>query len=272
MISKIHTACKDCIFAVYKEKTQVDCKLNKIEKIKKEGLNVIESFDDDKEFFVIDNHICTTYRNELLFKDKTVDEHIELVKKQAKPRIACIVLVKSDNDNELKETIHSIINQSEEFSEVIFLLMSDIKPSKVMNVLEKNNAKFKWSIKQIIDNYWEGSKSINVAIQRSRSTYASVFNSGFIVPKDFVKQICDAIVEDLKRFILLKPIDKDNNALTFQVYAFNALRGNEEAFVDETNEKPVNSFIDKISYIAASQNLTHLIKNCEDICNCIKKN
>ena len=76
----------------------------------------------------------------------------------------------------------------------------------------------------------------------------------------------------MKRFILLKPIDKDNNALTFQVYAFNALRGNEEAFVDETNEKPVNSFIDKISYIAASQNLTHLIKNCEDICNCIKKN
>lgn len=272
MVSKIHTACKDCIFATYENNTQTGCKLNKIEKMKNTGLNVIESFDDQKEFFVIDNHICTTYRNELLFKDKSVEDHIEIVKKQAMPRIACIIIVSSDDESILNKTILSILEQSVEFSEVIFSLMSNIKPSKIMSILNEKKVNFKWSIKQIVDDYWEGSKSINVAIQKSRSTYASVFNAGFIIPKDFVKEICNSIVEDLQRFILLKSIDEKNNALTFQVYAFNALRGNEEAFVDDNNQKPVNSFVDKISYIAASQNLTHLIKNCDEICHCMKKN
>jgi len=36
MFSKLHTSCKNCIFATYDEenKTQIGCKFNKIEKLK----------------------------------------------------------------------------------------------------------------------------------------------------------------------------------------------------------------------------------------------
>ena len=272
MFSKLHTSCRDCIFATYDEqnKTQKGCELNKIEKLINSGVKVVESFDEEKEFYVLDNHACMTYRKKLL-PNKTIEEQAEIAKKQATPRIDCVITVESDDILDLEKTIKSLINQENQFHEVVFCILSKIKPSQIVSLINTNEGKFKWSIKQIIDEYWTGSKAINVAVQKSRSTYASVFNSGFEIPKTFVKEMCHSLTEDMKRFIMLNSVDEKSNGLTVQIYAFNALRGNEEAYTDEENAKPVNSFIEKISYIAANQNLTNLIKNCEEICPCIKK-
>lgn len=272
MFSKLHTSCKDCIFAIYddEKKTQKGCQFNKIEKLKGNGVKVVESFDDEKEFFVLDNHACMTYRKNLL-PNKTIEEQIEIAKNQAMPRIDCVITVESNEIGDLEKTIITLIKQEIQFNEIIFCVLSKIKPSQIISIINKNNGKFKWSIKQIVDEYWTGSKAINIAVQKSRSTYASVFNSGFEIPVNFVKEMTNSLAEEMKRFIMLNPIDEKSNGLTIQVYAFNALRGNEEAYVDDEKSKPVNSFVEKISYIAASQNLTNLIKDCEEICPCLKK-
>lgn len=272
MFSKLHTSCKECIFATFDDqnKTQTGCKLNKIDKLVNNGVKVVESFDEEKEFFVLDNHACMTYRKKLL-PNKTLEEQVEIAKKQASPRIDCVITVDSDDILELEKTILSLINQESQFNEIVFCVLSKIKPSQIVSLINKNEGKFKWSIKQIVDEYWTGAKAINIAVQKSKSTYASVFNTGFEVPKTFVKEMIFSLAEEMKRFIMLNPIDEKSNGLTIQIYAFNALRGNEEAYTDDEQSKPVNSFIEKISYIAASQNLTNLIKNCEEICPCIKK-
>jgi hypothetical protein len=55
---KTQTSCKDCLFAIYGGKTQTSCAANRIQLF---GDNVIEAFDDDKEFYVI-NRFCNYYR------------------------------------------------------------------------------------------------------------------------------------------------------------------------------------------------------------------
>lgn len=55
----IKTNCKDCAFAIYEDKSQISCKFNRIEKF---GKDVIEAYDNDNEFYVIDR-LCTYYRN-----------------------------------------------------------------------------------------------------------------------------------------------------------------------------------------------------------------
>ena len=272
MISRLHTSCKECIFAIYDEsnKTQVGCKLEKLDKLKDNGVEVIETFDEEKEFYVLNNHACMTYRNKLM-EDKTLDEQMEIVKQQAKPRMACIILIQNNNESDLENTIKSLVEQEEQFREVIFTNLSDIKPSVIIDLINKHEGKFKWSVKQILDEYWIGSKSINHALEKSRSTYACIFNSGFIINKFFVKEIIDALCNQMKRFIMLKGIDEKDNGLTVQTYAFLSLRGNEEANTDDEQGASVNSFLEKISYIASTQNMFHLIKNCEEICPCMKK-
>lgn len=50
------TSCKNCVFAIYDGKTQTGCMNNRIEK-----LSVVEAYDLDKEFYVI-NGLCNYYR------------------------------------------------------------------------------------------------------------------------------------------------------------------------------------------------------------------
>lgn len=64
IISPIHTACKQCVFAKYENKTQVDCYLDYISKFKDKNLNILEVYDEDKEFYVINDKRCIGYKNE----------------------------------------------------------------------------------------------------------------------------------------------------------------------------------------------------------------
>lgn len=55
----IKTSCKNCAFAVYSDKTQISCEFDRISKFKDD---VIEAYDNDCEFYLIDR-LCTFYRD-----------------------------------------------------------------------------------------------------------------------------------------------------------------------------------------------------------------
>lgn len=272
-MSGLRTSCKDCFYAKYDdlEKTQIGCYFNKIEKLKKIGVQVVEAYDEQKEFYVLESHACMSFRTKssMIAANQNIEESMIDTRKQMSPRIAVVINVSDDNLENLTKTIKSISEQEMPFCEVIFCISSNIKPSEIISIINNLKCTFKWSIKQITDEYWIGSRSVNVAVQKSKSTYFSLFNSGFIIPKEYVKQIDVAICDNLERFVILEPIDTQNNGALYQTYAFNSLRGNEEAYSEE-EEKPAHNFFDKISYIAIKQGLTNLIKKCEDICPCMK--
>lgn len=57
------TSCKDCILAIYSDKTQTGCQANRIEKYKAQSKDLVfEAYDEEKEFFVI-NRLCNFYRD-----------------------------------------------------------------------------------------------------------------------------------------------------------------------------------------------------------------
>lgn len=47
----LYTSCKDCKFAIYNEATQTGCQADQIERFGEE--NILEAYDEDKEFYVI---------------------------------------------------------------------------------------------------------------------------------------------------------------------------------------------------------------------------
>lgn len=82
-IDIIHTPCKNCIFALYEDKTQVGCHLGYLDKYKNKGLNVIEAYDNDLEFFVINGKKCVGYRENPWFAKYGL-EHASLEDKTSK--------------------------------------------------------------------------------------------------------------------------------------------------------------------------------------------
>ncbi len=72
-IEPIHTACKNCVYATYSGITQYDCKLDYISLFKEKKLDILEAYDEDKEFYVINNKKCIGYTTEEWFKQKKLD-------------------------------------------------------------------------------------------------------------------------------------------------------------------------------------------------------
>lgn len=85
------TSCKDCIFALYDGTTQVGCEDNRIEKFEDD---IVEAYDNDKEFFVI-NRLCTLYRTSA-WNNGIKD--LEKAKKES--YISCDILIDCNNINE----------------------------------------------------------------------------------------------------------------------------------------------------------------------------
>lgn len=68
IIDRIHTSCKDCVFAVYENQTQTNCSMGMIDKYKSKNCEIIEAYDEDKEFYIINSRKCINHRKESWFK------------------------------------------------------------------------------------------------------------------------------------------------------------------------------------------------------------
>ena len=84
-IQIIHTPCKSCVFALYEDKTQTGCHLSYIEKYKDKGIEVLEAYDNDLNFYIINGKKCIGYRENPWFAKYGL-EHSSLEEKTSKFR------------------------------------------------------------------------------------------------------------------------------------------------------------------------------------------
>ena len=102
------TSCRDCVFSTKVGATQIGCELNRLDRFRERGTNVIEAEDlDDNEFFVI-YEWCNAYR-EQEWKDLHNDP-IKQVKKELSVKLGYIVIITNKNSDreDFKKTIDSI--------------------------------------------------------------------------------------------------------------------------------------------------------------------
>jgi hypothetical protein len=98
---KIQTNCKDCLFAIYNDKTQVSCATNRIVAF---GNDVVEAYDDDKEFYVI-NRFCNYYRK-TTWNDGEID--FEKLKKETDIPFDLFISAKGLSSNELIQLLFNL--------------------------------------------------------------------------------------------------------------------------------------------------------------------
>jgi hypothetical protein len=72
-VAPIHTPCKNCVFSKYSGKTQDGCHLDFIDRYKNSGAEILEAYDNDLEFYIINNKKCLGYREESFFKRKGME-------------------------------------------------------------------------------------------------------------------------------------------------------------------------------------------------------
>lgn len=96
-VKKIHTVCKDCTFATYKDKTQVGCYIDMLMKYEaSDKIEVLEAYDDDKEFYIVNGKKCPGYKEENYFKsrdlqDLSLEEKASYVKSRIKLNYMAVI-------------------------------------------------------------------------------------------------------------------------------------------------------------------------------------
>jgi hypothetical protein len=267
-LSSIHTPCKNCLFAMYENDKQIGCKLDRLKYHK----NIIEVYDDEKTFYVVDKSFCLFYRTkELMDYLKIPEEQWEsATKDQVKLPVHIILLFNKDNTHEdliaslkaLKSQYYlpamvtvankqydSYTKDPENFCKPIVLYKS-LVDCNFKNITFKNIYDDEIRDREIIDLVFDSTKHLPIPIYM-------VFNVGYSIPETFMKELDDAVINNGISLNFAHPVDEINGMVVSRVahkkYSGNAFNVNIE---------------DKIKM--SEENLDKIIFNITDICPSIK--
>lgn len=160
-IDTIHTPCKNCVFAEYNDKTQIGCHLKYIDRFKRSNIDVIEAYDEEKEFYIINKKKCIGYRENKWFASKnlgdaSLDDKIEFFNKHNFLHYLLIINLSEFNT---EESINSLISELNSLvikpRKVIFVRYVSNKNhpySLVQDILRKSQLDCKWRLQTMLDD------------------------------------------------------------------------------------------------------------------------
>lgn len=268
-ITQLHTNCRECTFATYSGKTQTDCELGRIEAYRDSGAEIVEAYDDDdKEFFVINDRLCVYHRDKEWAKHYSKSELINIVNAQTKiPYHLIIVYPKNGVLEELQKTVDSLkiqFNPPTIVSIVNWSSGSSLYEDNmaIEGVLSSNEGSFEWRIQNILNSDVSVRNAIDLTIDGTYYKYNYpfylVFNSGFVVPEEFSKELHEAILTKGLQMIFGHPVNEDLDAMLVNKMMHRKHTGN--AFYVNVEDK-IKEF---------EENAEQFFFNMEDVCPSLK--
>lgn len=154
IIHPLHTSCKNCVFSKYENDTQTGCLTGMLEKYKERDIEILEVYDTDKEFFVINDRACISKRTEEYFQN-TVMENSSIEEKTAYvlslQSLQYLAVV--DCNNRTPEQLYEVlseINKCKIKPKCVMVVIPDSTPLMASNYyqsIHKSNIGCKWKIK-----------------------------------------------------------------------------------------------------------------------------
>ena len=110
-VSAISTICKNCLFAQYDEDIQVGCHFDRTEKVNKHNVyELIEAEDEDKKFYILNNHICP-YQRTKTWRHADSDNIAEIAIDEVYMPWAAILFYRHNGLDAVEERIKEIKSQ-----------------------------------------------------------------------------------------------------------------------------------------------------------------
>jgi len=276
-LQKIHTSCKDCIFAKYEEKTQMGCKLGRVEAFTTLG-NTLEAEDDERQFFLINGRYCNAYQPETgdFAKAFKPEDWATTMRKMLQLRLSVLVVMEDGTDPQILEpTIEALLSQTLVPHQVVFINnQTAVKPAELHSRLFKQLGNtMTWRINQIFERTKEQKfvspeRAIDLAIPSVVGSYYTVIRPGTKLPQTFVKDLDVALNDKMERFSLLLPTPA-GNGLTVQtdMHKHPQINGNVPS-VYELDGKNVllNTVVEKLQHYAKLEDRQYMIRSVTDIC------
>jgi hypothetical protein len=220
IISEIHTSCKDCSFAVYSDQTQTGCELNLIEKYKGKGASIIEAYDAQQEFFIINGKKCIGYRDKKWSAELSMEEKKEKVLIQNNIKYILFIDLQKFTNDKFEKLIDDISSVSIKPSTIILLRYNYINVNfeyeYIRSKLQNSGISCKWRIQTMVDEDVSIRSVLSSTISTNTQYKVMLYVSDYTDIAD-INKILDlanhTIYEDLASFIVVS--NKEHTAKLF---------------------------------------------------------
>lgn len=160
-ISAVHTPCKMCAFAKFENKTQIGCSLEYIDIYKNNNIEILEAYDNEKEFFIINDKKCIGYRESKWFdkRDMTnssIDEKIAKYRESDYSHYLAMIDLKNIDLSQLENILLDLAQCSIKPQKIIIIRYQnnnyEFGYKNIESVFQKTNIGCKWRIQTMLEN------------------------------------------------------------------------------------------------------------------------
>jgi hypothetical protein len=239
-ISPIHTPCKQCSFAKYNDKTQTGCFLDYINIYKKNNTEILEAYDEDKEFFIINNKKCIGYREDKWFEKRgllnsTIDEKIAKYQESNYAHYIAVINLKNLNIENLQNIYANLSLYDIKPEKIVLVRYIDNKNfpySSIENIFENGGLNIQWRIQTMLDNDIPYQYILyDIAKTNKFSRFILSIEQHNLKINDVINYVNDKVYKQLKNFCVCG--DKNKNVL---FYSSTVLRHAYESGKDIVND------------------------------------
>lgn len=247
-ISIIHTPCKNCVFAIYADKTQTGCHLDLLEKYKNHGVQILDAYDNELEFFILNKKKCFGYRENSWFiknglsSDSTIEEKIKSFKESNKIGYLLVVnfLEIGDSDNDLYHLKKSLSTIEIPPKKIVFVRAStgpdrtDYKG--IQTLMKKSGLDCPWRIQTMVDDSVSNENILHniTNLDKSIRFICNVKKPQCYDLNTVINKANSIVYEDLGNFIVLT--DKDLSCMFYSsgVYRYSLIENQKDILSDPT--------------------------------------
>lgn len=209
----METACKNCVFAKYEGRTQIRCTAGKINDYLQNEVEIIEAYDDEKDFYVVKGH-CNYFRSDRwLKKYEKVDNFDPIAKAigECEFDVDWFVYCTAATLDKLSNTL-SEINKWKIKPKRVIIVYHDpqkLSLSALHDIVFDGKYDFAWQVKLILETFDNGdlvdlNRATKIALKGSKTVFFGWSDSGSIPPEDFISTIRTAINDKAMSFALTK--------------------------------------------------------------------
>lgn len=261
------TSCNDCVFAEFEGNEQVGCELNRIEKLEKNGAEIIGLHDEeeDKKYFLIRGRFCNACRTEEALKDIPARKWKEHVATQNRVRCEMVVYAGPlSTKDDVWKSVQSFLAQTHKpYGIKIILHKSEAEANYLVSNLR--TVEIPWEVTTVVEEDAGYNRAIDLNATECKATYMTICRAGYEYPNNYLARIEHAINQEMIRFVALLP-DAYGNALFVQSKINKMLGGNKPMVVGEDEDAVIyEGILEKLQYVASNEKTNHMIKSFSEL-------
>jgi hypothetical protein len=229
-IDPIHTSCKDCVFAIYKDSTQTGCAINMIERYKSKDCSIIEAYDEDKEFYILNKYKCIGHRTESWFNqysdvEDTLEYKIRKVKESNYLNYLLLIDLKSITVENLENIFKDIANLVVKPKKIILIRYSYTNKvfdfDLIQSLMKKYSIVCSWRIQTMLEENIELRSILSSTININKSNRFMLYITDYSTKmKDALEKGNKIAFDELDSFSLITDADHKISLFSTIVYRY----------------------------------------------------